>query len=151
MTDKQELGELLQTALSEIDEAGGRERHLLSQTIGKPVYEKLLSKSKTSDLLDRWLAATGKAKGPATKALSIAIAKVADKPELVSRIERELGDSFDLPDRAPTPAETKKHAAAVDQKRNGQRVSYEKPKNVNLALLAKNGDMAKYYKARQSH
>ena len=134
---------------------------LLAQTIGKPTYEKLISKPRTADLVDRWLNASGKAKGPATKALAIAIGRVADKPELVSRIERELGDAFDLPPwesrkrqrssaRAAGHTETKKHAVAANHRRNGQRVAYEKPKGVNLALLAKGNDVAKYIKARQN-
>ena len=54
--------------------------------------------------------------------VAIAIAKAANQPELVRRIEREINDAFDeTPSRSPTPIETKKHAAAVNQKRNGQR------------------------------
>ena len=84
------------------------------------------------------------------RTLSIAIAKVADKPDLVGRIEKEIGEAFDDGSDAPTKREVKNHAAAVNQKRNGQRVSYEKPNGVNLALLAKGNDVSKYIKARQN-
>ena len=95
MSEKQDLSELLQKALDDIDEIGGSERHLLAQTIGKPTYDKLVSKPRTADLIDRWLSAGPKAKPAATKALSVAIARVADKPDLVRRIEREISDTFD--------------------------------------------------------
>jgi hypothetical protein len=154
MTDKQPLGELLLHALDAIDEVGGPERHQLVQVIGRDAYEALIAKPKGAAVVSRWIDATGKAKGPATKALSIAIARVADKPELVARIEREIGDVFDegiaTTERSPTPTETKKHAAAVNQRRNGQRSSYQAPKGVDLAQLAKGSDVSKYIKARQN-
>ena len=152
MTDKQDLGELLREALDDIDEVGGRERHLLRETIGAPTYDRLISKPRTADLVDRWLSATGKAKAPATKTLAVAIAKTADRADLTGRIERELNDAFDerseSTERNPTPREAKNHA--VNQRRNGQRVSYEKPNGVNLALLAKGNDVSRYIKARQN-
>ena len=86
MTDKQDLGELLRQALDDIDEIGGSERHLLAQTIGRPTYDALVSKAKGETLVGRWIDATGKAKAPATRALALQIARVADKPELVARI-----------------------------------------------------------------
>ena len=153
---KQSLAEILAEQLDQIEELGGPERHQLAQVIGRETYDAMMSKPKTADLVDRWETASGKAKGPATKALSIAIAKVADKPDLVGRIEREIGEAFDEPseagsDRAPTKGEVKHHA--VNQRRNGQRVAYEKPvasRGVNLALLAKGNDVSKYIKARQN-
>jgi hypothetical protein len=75
-----------------------------------------------------------------------------DLGELLQEALNQINDPFAEPqaERAPTPAEVKKHRAASNQRHLGQRVSYQKPKNVNLALLAKNDDMAGYYKARQS-
>jgi hypothetical protein len=90
--------------LDDIDEGGGRERHLLRETIGKPTYDKLISKPKTAAIVEQWEAASTKTKPAATKALSIAIAKTADKPELAKRIEREIGDAFDEP--APRHAQS---------------------------------------------
>ena len=149
MTDEQSLDELLRQALDDIDEVGGRERHLLRETIGAPTYDKLISKPRTADLVDRWLSASAKAKGAATKTLAVQIARVADKPELLSRIEREINDNFSEPnERSPTPTEARKHAAAVNQKRNGQRSGHQAPKGVNLSLLAKGNDLSKYIKAR---
>jgi hypothetical protein len=101
-----DLGKLLLQALDDIDEVGGPERHQLVQVIGRDAYEALIAKPKGADVVSRWIDATGKAKAPATKALSIAIARVADKPELVARIEKEVGEAFD-DDRAPTDGETK--------------------------------------------
>ncbi len=92
---KQSLAEILADQLEQIDEIGGPERHLLAQTIGRDAYDALVTKAKGANLLARWIAATGKAKAPATKALALQIARVADKPELVKRIEREIGDAFD--------------------------------------------------------
>jgi hypothetical protein len=160
MVEKRPIGAILQEALEAIEEVGGPDRHMLREVIGKPAYEKLISKAKGADLIDRWLNATGKAKGPATKALSVAIAKVADRPELISRIEREIGDAFDISPaeklkktansretskRAPAPAETKKHAEAVRQAKNDQR-----PMPTNLVALAKGDDASRYIKARRS-
>jgi hypothetical protein len=151
---KQSLAEILADQLDQIDELGGPERHQLAQVIGRDAYDAMIAKPKTAALVDRWLDATGKAKGAATKALSIAIAKVADKPALVARIHREITDAFDDgTDRAPTKGEVDKHRAAVNQRRNGQRVAYEKPKGTSasvLAELAKRGDLTQYMKARQS-
>ena len=138
--NKQGLDELLQQALDDIDEVGGRERHLLVQTIGRPTYDKLISKPKGADLVDRWLSATGKAKAPATKALAVAIARTADRADLTGRIEREIGDAFDEGRESTERGETPK---LVSQKRN------EKPK-IDLAALARSSDLSKYMKARQN-
>ena len=92
---KQSLAEILADQLDQIDELGGPERHQLVQVIGRDAYEALITKPKGADVVSRWLDASGKAKAPATKALSVAIARAADKPELVKRIEREIGDAFD--------------------------------------------------------
>lgn len=164
MSETQDLAELLQQALGEIDEAGGREKHLLRQTIGKPAFDKMMSKQRTADLIDRWEKASGKAKALATRALALAIAKTADRGDLVDRIHNELNDAVDItptesrwsPEsnkRSPTRTQVKKHAAAQHQRSQGQRVGYEKSKRVSadmLARLAANGDMSEYYKARQN-
>ena len=96
----------------------------------------------------------GKAKGAATKTLCCSqIARVADKPELLARdLARDQTMQFDEAARRQRAQhhESKKHAAAVNQKRNGQRSSYQAPKGVNLALLAKGNDLSKYIKARQN-
>lgn len=150
MTDKQPLGELLLHALDAIDEVGGPERHQLVQVIGRDAYEALIAKPKGADLVGRWLDAGSKAKPAATKALAIAIAKVANKPELLSRIESEIHDAFDeTRERSPTTREVVKHREAVIQRRNGQRVAYEKPKGADLAQLARRGDLTAYMKQRQ--
>ena len=149
---KQDLGELLKEALDAIDESGGEERHLLAQTIGRDVYDKLISKPRTENLIHRWLNATGRAKRPATKALAIAIARLEDTPEKVSRIENELADSFDLHEKPSRPPAGQVKNHAVNQKRNGQRSGYQAPKRVSpslLADLAKSDDASRYIKARQ--
>ena len=66
---KQSLAEILADQLDQIDEIGGSERHLLAQTIGREPMKRSF-KAKGANLLDRWIAATGKAKAPATKALA---------------------------------------------------------------------------------
>jgi hypothetical protein len=149
---KQSLAEILAEQLDQIDEIGGSERHQLAQVIGRDAYDAMLSKPKTAAVIDRWLDATGKAKGAATKALSIAIARVADKPQLVARIHREISDSFDetspdagsnpdLARRAQTPAKAKNGAVA----RGGQGEN-----SIHLAKLAGKADLAEYMKARQN-
>ena len=163
MSDKQPLGELLLQAITDIEEIGGPERHQLVQVIGRNAYDAMMSKRRTADLIDRWIDAGSKAKPAATKALAVAIAKVANKPELVSRIEREVSDAFE-PDgpestkRAQTATETKNHAAAVNQRRNGQRSGYQAPRQVQspkgvsvsrLADLARSPDASKYILARR--
>ena len=110
MSDKQSLGEMLQQALDAIDEVGGPERHQLVQVIGRDAYEALIAKPKGADVVSRWLDASGKAKAPATRALALQIARTADKPELVKRIEREIGDAFDDGSDAPTKGQVDKHA-----------------------------------------
>ena len=151
---KQSLAEILADQLDQIDELGGPERHQLVQVIGRDAYEALITKPKGADVVSRWLGASGKAKAPATRALALQIARTADKPELVKRIEREIGDAFDDGFNAPTKGQVDKHRAAADQRRNGQRVTYEKPKGTSasmLADLARSDDASKYIKARQSH
>jgi hypothetical protein len=168
MTDNQPLSEILIEALNDIAEAGGRDRHLLRQTIGKPAFDALISKPKGSDLVDRWLNASDKAKPAATRALSVFIARVADKPDLVDRITNEIGDAFEIPtkkstkvgpslepgEREPIQTAEEKQANPVNFKivadshirkkdRNGQ-----KPK-ADIATIAKSDDMKKYYAVRQ--
>lgn len=170
MTDQQDLSELLQQALDAVNEAGGTEKHRLLQVIGKPAFDRMMSKPKTADLIDRWLDASSKAKPAATRALSLAIARTADRADLVSRIENEIGDAFELPraearatekdprrsfslgqKRAPITTQVVKHRAAVNQRRNGQRSDYAPPKGVDLAMLAKGNDVGRYIKARRNN
>lgn len=159
---KQSLGEILAEQLDAIEEVGGPERHLLVQTIGRDAYDALISKAKGANLLDRWLNATGKAKGLATRALALHIARVADRADLAGRIEREINDAFDDGSslergdgakRSPTRRQVTKHADAVNQRRQGQRSEYKKPNGVSvtmLAELAKSSDASKYIKAREN-
>jgi hypothetical protein len=149
---KQSLAEILADQLDQIDELGGPERHQLAQVIGRETYDAMIAKPKTADLVDRWLDATGKAKGAATKTLAVAIARVADRADLTNRIEREINDAFD-DGSTPTPNEVSKHRAAADQRHNGQRVAYAKPKGTSasmLADLAKSNDLSRYIRARQN-
>jgi hypothetical protein len=159
MSENQDLSELLQRALSDIDEVGGSERHLLRQVIGKDAYDGMMSRERSADLIDRWLNACGKAKPAATKALAIGIARHADRADLTDRIEREIGDAFEVEpekaranrdhlERTPTSSEAKKHRAAVNQRTAGQRVSYQKPEGVSLALLAQSPGASRYIKAK---
>jgi hypothetical protein len=165
MSDKQDLSELLLTALNDIEAMGGPERAQLADLIGKKVYDGMLTKPRLASVIDRWVEASPKHKAAATKTLAIAIARHADKPELLARIERELGDAFEIPakkagpspetrERAPTSAKDEKQANPVDFKiadsdirkkgRNGQ-----KPKHVLIAALAAGDDMGAYRAARQ--
>jgi hypothetical protein len=164
MSDKQDLSELLLAALNNIEEMGGPERAQLAEIVGRPAYDRLTSGTRGADLVERWVAAGGKTKPAATKALSIYIAKIADKPDLVDRITREIGDSFeiDLPLAKGAGASPEARQRAPDEKqanpvnfkivadshirkkdRNGQ-----KPK-ADIATIAKSDDMKKYYAVRQ--
>jgi hypothetical protein len=153
MTDREPIGEILRRALQDIDDAGGPERHQLRELIGQKTYDAMMAKQRTADLIARWLDAGPKPKGAATRALAVGIARQSDRPELIARIEREIGDAFDLPvpkkanrplkvERAPT---VKKHAEAVRQAKNDQR-----PMRTDLAALAKGDDASRYIKARRS-
>jgi hypothetical protein len=117
--------------------------------IGKDAFNALTSKPKGADLLDRWINTSGKAKAPATKALALQIARIADRADLADRIEREIRDAFEI-ERSPTPAEAKEYRSAVNQRRNGQRpATYKKPEKVSIAQLAASNDMDGYIKARR--
>jgi len=109
-----------------------------------------VSKQRTADLVDRWENASAKTKPAAIRALSIAIAKTSNRPELLKRIESEISDTFDetLPEassnniigkRSATPDKSRKQAVG----RNGHG---QKP---DLAVLAKANDIGKYVKARE--
>ena len=150
---KQSLAEILADQLDQIDEIGGSERHLLAQTIGRDAYDALVSKAKGANLLDRWIAATGKAKAPATKALALQIARVADKPELVKRIEREIGDAFDDGSDCPPEVKLINTAQLSSSARTDSAWLIEKPKGTSasvLAELAKSNDVSRYIKERQT-
>jgi hypothetical protein len=154
--DKNSLGYILGQALNEIRDVGGNERHRLTQVISRPVYDRLLERPAASRALDAWLDAAGpKSKKAAGRVLAIQVAKVAQSPELVGRIERELADAFDYGIDArrsggtiSTPSQVQKHRAAVSQRRNGQRVAYEAPKNADLHALARMDDVSRYRQAR---
>jgi hypothetical protein len=158
-TDRNSLAFILSRAVAEIDELGGRERHRLSQVLGRSNYDKLIQKPAVSKAIDTWLSATPKTKNTAGRMLAIQIAKVAEEPKLVSRIENGLKeaseDYFDVGNnretqvKVPTPSQVVKHRAAVDQRRNGQRVAYSTPKHVDLHMLAKLDDGRKYIEARR--
>jgi hypothetical protein len=160
--DKNALSHILVTALREIDELGGPERHTLSQVLGRQNYDRLLAKPKVAQAINNWQSASDKTKGAATRVLALAIARASDAPELADRIEREIrdasedyfntGTSREVPSRAPTPSQIRNHAAAVDQRRNGQRVAYEKSRSVDsddLAALAKRDDGTRYIQMRR--
>jgi hypothetical protein len=160
--DENSLAFILQRAHAEIDELGGRERHRLSQVLGRTNYDKLMEKPAVSKAIDTWLSATPKTKNTAGRMLAIQIAKVAEEPKLVSRIENGLkeasedyfdtGRSLQIGARQPTQAQVHKHRAAVNQRRNGQRVAYEKPRGVDsddLAALAKRDDGTGYIQMRR--
>ena len=150
MSDKQDLGELLREALEGIEAIGSADRARLADLVGRDTYDKLISKPRGADLVDRWEAASAKTKPAAIKALSVAIARTANKPALLDRIQTELHDAFD--DGAPTKGQVDRHRAAANQRRNGQRVAYAKPKGTSasmLAELAKSNNVEKYIAARQ--
>ena len=90
------LGDILIRCLNEIDEVGGSERHLLRETIGADAYNALISKAKGENLLHRWLNASPKTKPVATKALALHIARIADRADLVGRIEHEIAEAFEI-------------------------------------------------------
>jgi hypothetical protein len=66
MAEKQPLGEILLEKLEAIDDVGGNERYQLRELIGKSAYDRLLSKERTANLVDRWVNASTKAKPAAT-------------------------------------------------------------------------------------
>ena len=47
------LADILIRCLNEIDEVGGKERHLLRKTIGRDAYDALISKQRSEDLMQR--------------------------------------------------------------------------------------------------
>jgi hypothetical protein len=157
--DENALSSILLKAFNEINELGGKERHTLSQVLGRENYDKLLAKPSVARAVDNWQSSSDKTKGAATRLLALSIARAADTPELAARIEREIRDAsvdpFDTgrsaatPSRIPTPSQVVKHRAAVDQRRNGQRVSYQSPKGTDIHMLAKmSDDISRYRKER---
>jgi hypothetical protein len=91
---RQELGEMLSEALDAVAEFGGPDRYGLAQVLGREVYDSLMSKQKTADLIDRWLRASPRTKPAATRALALGIARHVDDPSLVAQIERDLNEEF---------------------------------------------------------
>jgi hypothetical protein len=79
---RQELGEMLSEALDAVAEFGGPDRYGLAQVLGREVYDSLMSKQKTADLIDRWLRASPRTKPAATRALALGIARHVDDPSL---------------------------------------------------------------------
>src|SRR5690348_7480645 len=98
MSDSQDqaLSELLVKALNDVEAMGGPERARLADVIGRPAFDRLTSGTRGADLVERWVAAGGKTKLAATKALAIAIARVADRADLVDRITNEIADNFEV-------------------------------------------------------
>lgn len=145
--DWQSLAEILEDQLDQIDEVGGSERHRLSQVIGRDAYDALISKARGADVVDRWKNASAKTKPAAIRALSVAIARVADKPQLVARIRREITDAFDEPSEAGSKPES------IDSKPTSNNVRKpavaRKGGKPDLASLAKNSDLSEYMKVRQ--
>jgi hypothetical protein len=155
MEDKRHIGEILAERLQEIDDVGGNERFQLRELVGKKVYDAMMAKQRTSDLISRWLSAGPKTKVAATRALAIGIARHADKPELVARIEREIGDTFDLPAEKPkrTPTQREVFPTAKKSKArkeiDNQRLTGQRPVAPDLVALARGSDVAKYIRARR--
>jgi hypothetical protein len=157
--DKNALSHILLTALREIDELGGRQRHTLAQTLGRSNYDTLMQKPAVAKAIDTWVEASPKTKPAAAKILAVRIAQVADEPKLVARIENELRDaavdyfdtgrSSETQVKAPTTTQVPNHRQALNQRRNGQRVAYEAPKGTDLHMLAKLDDGRRYIEARR--
>jgi hypothetical protein len=150
MSDKQSIGEILAQALSEIEDIGGRDRHQLSQLIGRDTYDRLVASAKGSALLDRWEAASAKTKPAAVKALSVAVAKVANKPELLKRIESEIHDSFDEPPEAGSSAESSKRTTTPDRTKKPAAARNGHGHKPDLSKLAKSDDVEAYARARRA-
>jgi hypothetical protein len=90
--DPNSLHSVLGAALDDVDSAGGREHHLLRSVIGEKTFDLLPQRGSTSKTLQTWLDASPESKPKATRLLAVAIARATGKPELVDRIEREIGD-----------------------------------------------------------
>jgi hypothetical protein len=90
--DENALSSILFKAFNEINELG-RDRHTLSQVLGRQNFDKLLAKPKVARAVESWEVSSPKTKGAATRMLALSIARAADTPELVDRIQREIQDA----------------------------------------------------------
>lgn len=148
MTDERHISEILVEALDHIDAMGSADRARLADLIGKDVYARMMDKPKTATLVERWEAASSKTKPAATKALSIAIAKTANRADLVDRIHAEIGDAFDLPEAAHS-RDTAKSRATPDKAKTKPTASKGQHQKPDLAMLAKRDNLSEYMKRRQ--
>jgi hypothetical protein len=112
--DENSLAFILQRAVAEISELGGRKRHRLSQVLGRQNYDKLMSVAKA---INDWEGASDKTKSAASRLLAVHIARAAETPELVGRLQREIQDAsedyFDTGKSRETSSKTKTIAAII--------------------------------------
>jgi hypothetical protein len=149
LSDKNSLGAILTEALQEVSEIGGSERAKLASLVGRKTYDALMERSSTRNAIQNWLDASPKTKPAATRMLALQIAKHTDA-SLAPRIEREINEEFEIQTRrAATASERETYHKAREQRRNGQRVSYQAPKGTDLHTLAKMADSRKYIEARR--
>jgi hypothetical protein len=150
--DPDALSSVLGAAIAEIEADGGREANLLKGVIGKAAFAQLPQRQSTAKALDAWLNASPQSKPQATRLLAIAIARAADKPHLVARIEREIADSdvfASKPDAvAPPPKATP--VKAQEQKTFPRASTKVGPRDgyLDMLKLATKADATAYIRAR---
>jgi hypothetical protein len=136
--DENSLGFILSKALKAIDEVGGLDRAKLSDLVGRSTYDMLLNKPRVADAIDQYLNASPRTKKAAGKMLSMHIARATGHGEVVDRIERELGDTFD-----PQPASMKASPMTDTRTKPASRPAPTK-RSSDLTELAKADDISGY-------
>jgi hypothetical protein len=154
--DANSLGAILSEAIADVEAAGGREAHLLRGVIGKGAFDSLPARKSTAQVWQAWRDAPPHAKPH--RWLAIAIARAADKPHLVDRIQREIAD-MDVFARDPdavapplkaAPGKAQSQAGARAEKVLPRAATKVAPKDryIDMLKLANQADATNYIRAR---
>jgi hypothetical protein len=145
--DPNGLGSILSAALADVDSAGGRDQHLLRSVIGEKIFGLLPQRGSTSKALQTWLDASPESKPKATRMLAVSIARATGKPELVDRIEREIGDMDPFATDVP-PVKAQDNSRV--QKTLPRAATKVAPRDgyLDMLRLATKGDATDYIRAR---
>jgi hypothetical protein len=146
--DPNSLGAILSEAVADVENAGGREAHLLRGVIGKGAFDSLPTRKSTAQAWQAWRDAPANSKPH--RLLAIALARAAGKPHLVDRIIREISDMDPFASDATTPpkatpGQAQKVLPRASTKKVGPRDGY-----VRMLKLAEKSDSSAYIKARSA-
>jgi hypothetical protein len=147
--DPNSLGAILSEAVADVEAAGGREAHLLRGVIGRATFDQLPARKSTAQAWQAWRDAPAQAKPH--RLLAIAIARAADKPHLVDRIQREITDMDPFAsDAATPPVKAPVKAQERPQKTYPRASTKVSPRDgyIDMLKLANQADATNYIRAR---